>query len=51
MTASGEGELAVTVTYKRIEPNNLVLHESAYGQMGDFRTEGLDQGQLLITTG
>ena len=48
MTASGEGELAVTVTFKREAPNEMLLHESTYGQMGDFREEGLDEGLSTI---
>lgn len=46
MTTSGEGELAVTVSFKRVEPNQIVLYESAYGQMGDHREESLDEGNI-----
>ena len=48
MTASGEGELAVTVTFKREAPNEMLLHKSTFGQMGDFREEGLDEGLSTI---
>ena len=43
VSASGSGELAVTVTLKK-EPDMRILYESAYGQMGDHREENLDRG-------
>jgi len=44
MSASSTGELAAIVTLKK-EPDMRILYESAYGQMGDHKAEGLEKGQ------